>query len=65
VTLNDIELTECYIRAKQRLVDVNTHERAGNLEGVRQAWEDIQALALKAGYRCNDLRFNRVPKATA
>ena len=60
MTLNDIELTECYIRAQQRLADVNQMERAGELEAVRQAWEDIQSLALKAGYRCNDLRFKRV-----
>lgn len=60
MTLNDIELTECYIRAQKKLTEVNQMERAGELEAVRQAWEDIQSLALKAGYRCNDLRFNRV-----
>jgi hypothetical protein len=39
---------------------VNENERAGNLEAVRQAWENLQAICLRAGYRCNDLRYGKV-----
>lgn len=59
MSLNDLELIECAIRAKRELLKAVDMAKAGELEGVRQAWEDIQAIALKAGYRCNDLRFNR------
>lgn len=62
MTLNDVKLVECYLDAAKQLRNVNENERAGNLEAVRQAWENLQAICLRAGYRCNDLRFNRVPK---
>ena len=60
MTLNDQKLSEFYIDAHKQLRDVNENERAGNLEAVRQAWENLQAICLKAGYRCNDIRFGRV-----
>ena len=62
MTLNDLKLEECYLDAAKQLRSVNENERAGNLEAVRQAWENIQTIAMRAGYRCNDLRFGRVPK---
>lgn len=62
MTLNDLKLAECYLDARKQLRDVNENERAGNLEAVRQAWENLQAICLRAGYRCNDIRFGRVPK---
>ena len=61
-TLNDLKLAEYYLDARKQLRDVNENERAGNLEAVRQAWENLQAICLRAGYRCNDIRFGRVPK---
>lgn len=56
-TLNDLALTDCYLEAAKHLRTINENERAGNLEAVRRAWEEIRAVSVKAGYRCNDIRF--------
>jgi hypothetical protein len=60
MTLNDQKLSEFYIDAHKQLRDVNENERAGTLEAVRQAWENLQAICLRAGYRCNDIRYGKV-----
>ena len=56
--MNDLILTECYLKAKESLKNLRELQ---DLELIRKEWEKIASAALNAGYRCNDIKFG-IPK---